>query len=201
MTFGAVLLLGAAGLHFYNQYEAQKARESVEHFLPIMMDAIADNAGKKEETPDSDPQEPTVDPDYYSKEMTVTEIDGYDFIGYVSIPRVGLMQPVISETDKAKLKVAPCRYVGSTKTDDLIIGGHNNTGHFAPLHKVQVGDEVLFTDMDGKVWRYEIVMIETLRTSESAKLIGGDYDLTLFTCAYNTTKRVTVRCERVTEES
>lgn len=203
MILGAVMLLGALGLHFWNRYEAQQAKRSVEYFLPIMLEAISDNA-LKNQAGAQQPQDPSqegetlpVDPDYYDPEMVVTEIEGYGFIGYVSIPERGLLQPVLSETDKQRLKVAPCRYRGSTKTDDLIIGGHNNTGHFAPLHKVQIDDEVLFTDMEGKVWKYRVVLIETLKTSDGEKLVSGDYDLTLYTCAYDTRKRVTVRCERI----
>jgi len=197
------MLLGAVSLHLWNQYEARQARRSVEHFLPIMMEAIADNA-ENNQNKEQQPGEPSqggealpVDPDYYDPEMVVTEIEGYGFIGYVSIPERGLLQPVLSKTDKQRLKVAPCRYRGSTKTDDLIIGGHNNTGHFAPLHKVQNGDEVLFTDMEGKVWKYRVVLIEILKTSDGEKLIAGDHDLTLYTCAYDTRKRVVVRCERM----
>lgn len=114
--------------------------------------------------------------------MTVVEIDGYGYIGYLSIPACDLDLPVMSEWDYARLKIAPCRYTGSTKTDDLVIAAHNYVRHFKSLWNIPVGETVYFTDMDGVRHTYAVA--------------AGEYALTLFTCNNGGTARVTVRCEK-----
>lgn len=53
--------------------------------------------------------------------MTVVEINGYDYVGYLSVPKLDLELPVMSDWDYDRLKTVPCRHFGSTKTDDLVI--------------------------------------------------------------------------------
>ncbi len=46
-------------------------------------------------------------PDPYDPEMTVVEIDGYGYVGVLTIPALELELPVMSEWDAARLKIAP----------------------------------------------------------------------------------------------
>lgn len=71
--------------------------------------------------------------DPYATEMTEVEIDGYYYIGYISIPALGMELPVMSDWSYPQLNISPCRYAGSTKTDDLVIAGHNYTRHFGGI--------------------------------------------------------------------
>ena len=129
--------------------------------------------------------------------MTEVVIDGYAYIGYLSIPSLGLELPVMSEWDYTRLKIAPCRYAGSVKTDNLVIAAHNYRRHFGPIKKLAIGDEVYFTDVDGIVFCYEVVEMVTLSPTAVEEMSAGDYDLTLFTCTYGGQSRVTVRCDRM----
>ena len=106
----------------------------------------------------------------------------------------------MSDWDYTRLKIAPCRYSGSTKSDDLVIAAHNYTRHFRSLKRLPIGAEVTFTDMDGVVSVYEVVATDILAPTDVAEMTAGDYDLTLFTCTYGNRSRVTVRCERAEEE-
>ena len=105
--------------------------------------------------------------------------------------------PVMAEWDDTRLKLAPCRYSGSTKTDDLVIAAHNYARHFGGLQTLQPGDAVWFTDMDGVVTAYEVAAVEVLQPTAVEEMTAGEYDLTLFTCTYGGRSRVTVRCDRV----
>ena len=49
--------------------------------------------------------------------------------------------------------------------------------------------------MDGNVFRYEVVELETLMPTAIEEMTSGDWDLTLFTCTIGGGSRVTVRCE------
>lgn len=139
-------------------------------------------------------------PDPFNPTMMEVEIDGYLYIGTLEIPALGLSLPVMSEWDYSQLKIAPCRYVGSTKTDNLVIAAHNYESHFGRLKSLNDGDKIFFTDMEGVKNEYIVAAIEILQPTEVDNMNAGDYALTLFTCTYGGASRVTVRCDRVENE-
>ena len=61
-----------------------------------------------------------------------------------------------------------------------------------------IGDEVKFTDAEGHEFDCEVVNIETLRPEQTEELTvkksKNDWDISLFTCNYSGSERVTVRC-------
>ncbi|WP_373216772.1 sortase [Ruminococcus sp. 5_1_39BFAA] len=188
MVMGTVLVLAALSLYVGNQREAEQAERAVDEIMPQLHELLEIPAL---EIPTSGIPNP------FDPAMTEVEIDGYYYIGYLSVPSLGLELPVMSEWDYTRLKIAPCRYAGSTKTDDLVIAAHNYARHFGTLTQLSVGDTVLFTDMDNVVSRYEVAELETLEPTAIESMTAGEYDLTLFTCTYGGKSRVTVRCDRV----
>ena len=100
----------------------------------------------------------------------------------------------MSEWDYGRLKIAPCRYYGSTKTDNLVIAAHNYRFHFGYLGQLQAGDSVLFTDMESKVTEYKVDYVELLMPTDVDKVKDSSSDLILYTCTYGGAKRITVRC-------
>ena len=131
-------------------------------------------------------------------DMPVRNIDGVDYIGVLTIPAIDLQLPVVSSWSYEYLRLAPCRFVGSAYTDDLIIAGHNyTTTHFSSLPSLQPGDVLSFTDVDGNVFTYRVVETETLGENAIEEMTGSGYALTLFTCTVGGQFRVTVRCERL----
>lgn len=191
MIVGAALVLAALSLFAWNRWEDKQAGVAVERLLPRLLSDIEEAVAER--------QEGTAGavPDPYDTSMKTVEIDGYDYIGYLSIPSLGLDLPVMAEWDYPRLKIAPCRYAGSTKTNDLVIAAHNYARHFGLLSKLSPGDEVCFVDMDGIRTSYEVSVVEVLEPAEVEEMTAGAYDLTLFTCTYGGQSRVTVRCERV----
>ena len=185
MILGTVLILAALSLFLWNRREAEQAGEASESILPQVVEHIAETAAEDPAPPD--PLDPT---------MTEAEIDGYLYIGYLSIPALGLELPVMSEWDYTRLNIAPCRYSGSTKTDDLVIAAHNFAQHFGGLSGLSGGEEVYFVDMDNVVSSYTVVAVEILPPTAVEEMTNGDYDLSLFTCTYGGRSRVTVRCDR-----
>ena len=134
-------------------------------------------------------------------EMPTQNIDGWDYIGMVEIPALALELPVISHWSYPALKVSPCRYQGSAYTDDLILLAHNYQSHFGSIQQLQTGDVVSFTDMNGNVFAYEVVLKETLEPTAIEEMEAGEWDLTLFTCTVGGSYRVTVRCECIEKPS
>ena len=191
MVLGTALVLAALSLFLWNRQESNEAGAFAENILPQVMERI-ETPGAADVLADT----PSC-PDPYDPAMTEVEIDGYAYVGYLSVPALELELPVMSEWDYTRLKLAPCRYAGSTKTDDLVLCAHNYDRHFGSLHSLSPDDLVYFTDMDGVVWQYAVKAVDILPPTDVADMTAGEYDLTLFTCTYSGSARVTVRCEQL----
>lgn len=130
-------------------------------------------------------------------EMPVKTVDGVDYIGVIAVPSLSLELPVASEWSYERLKISPCRYSGSVYSGDMVLCAHNYSSHFGQIKTLKPGDAVVFTDVDGNVYNYEVAELETLQPAAVDEIKSGEWDLTLFTCTIGGQTRVTVRCDRV----
>lgn len=130
---------------------------------------------------------------------SVIIVDGEAFCGTVVISKLGIKLPVFDEWNYTRLKTAPCRYLGSIATNDIIVAAHNYESHFGNLKKLQIGDEIAFIDASGNQHRFVVSKITTLDGTAVTDMKSGEWDFTLFTCTIGGEQRVTVRCNRVSE--
>ncbi len=215
ILLGLMLILAAFGLMFWNMYDENRAQASTEVVMEQLQDQMPDyyssvtnEAAQNRKKPElRDPeqwwQDNTEIPDYRldpQREMPVKNVDGKPYIGVLSVPVLGLELPVIQEWNYSDLRLAPCRYVGSVYSGDLVIAAHNYISHFGNLKRLQPGDAIIFTDMEGNKFHYEVVLLETLESTAVEEMTSGDWDLSLFTCTIGGKLRVTVRCALVREE-
>lgn len=199
MLLGTALIFGALSHFIHNQHEAAEAEMLSVNLLPQLMEVIEENEEAATE-PDTYAQPvgtPIVYLDPSAFKMTEVEIDGYAYIGYLSIPKLELELPVMAGWSYPKLQISPCRYTGSVRGEDLVIMAHNYASHFGGISKLSEGDSVIFTDMDGIVTEYEVVAQDVLDPYAVDEMTSGDFDLTLFTCTYGGKSRVTVYCDRI----
>lgn len=196
-TVGLLLIAAALFLTACNLWDARRAGDSAKEAArqivrqtPELQDAVFDREELKVE---ADAPAGLPDPE---GEMPTVEADGNRYIGILDIPALSLSLPVMEEWSEAKLKLAPCRYLGSAYEDNLIIAAHNYRQHFGGLKNLNVGDEVKFTDVEGNPFFYTVARTETLDGGAVEEMDGGDWALTLFTCTLGGKSRVTVRCVR-----
>lgn len=195
-VIGCLLLAAALGITIYNILDNRRAGMVVKATAERLEEIIPSN------TPDDAEQTMPVAeediPDYVlnpEMDMPVIQVDGYDYIGTLELPSLGLTLPVMSDWDYPRLKIAPCRYAGSAYQGDLVIAAHNYTNHFGTLKNLKIGDRITFTDSDGNIFSYSVAEIETLDPYAVEDMRSGDWALTLFTCTVGGQSRVTVRCE------
>ena len=189
----AALLLTAWNL--YDQYRAGNAANAVLGELlpePVAPTPGAGGQPEPDETPAATP-EPTPHPE----EMPTQTIDGYDYIGVLSVPSLGLELPVMSEWDYTRLRIAPCRYSGTAWESGFVIAAHNYNSHFGQMHSLEPGAEVIFTAVDDSVFSYEVAEVLILQPTAVEEMLDPSWDLSLFTCTIGGATRVTVRCVRV----
>lgn len=194
VILGIALLLAALGLMCYNTWESRSAMEASDSVLSQIRSA----APAAEIQMTENPYEEHLDAfDEAAKEMPVKQIDGYDYIGYLSIPVLELELPVMSEWDYDRLKIAPCRQYGSTRTDDLVIAAHNYASHFGNLSQLRTGDLLTFSDMESDVILYEVSAVDILEPTAVETVKNSNFDLVLYTCTYGGETRVAVFCSRI----
>ena len=191
MAVGLILIFAAASLLLYNNNENRKAHESSELLMDSLRSVITQNEVDKDYT--------KTDP--FDSEMKIVDIDGYGYIGYLSIPSLELDLPVMSEWDYTRLKISPCRYYGATNTGNLVIAAHNYKYHFGYLGNLKKDDIVMFTDMDSNVYTYKVTAVEILLPTDVDKVKDTGDDLIMYTCTYGGAKRIIVRCSTVTDNN
>ena len=201
IALGSVLVVSCAVLFLLDRRESAKAKQTAEQELVKVENTVQErirenDKNKDKETAAESGTDSISEPPFMGriKRMPVAEIDGFDYIGYLSIPSIDLKLPVINTYDELRLSFAPCRYYGSLETDDLVIAGHNYYGTFNELSLVSPGDEVTFTNMDGEVFRYIVGETEVLGPLQVTDMIESEWELTLYTCNYSGSARFTVRC-------
>ena len=178
ISLGAVLILAALLLFLYNRGEDRRAGQEAESLLEDARSAMAADA-------DPEPQEEP------AEEIT------YDYAGVIAIPDLSLELPVIDQWNYARLKVAPCRQSGAAADGDLVIAAHNYKSHFGYLDRLEPGASVIFTDMEGTVYRYaveEIRQLEPEDVEDVSSVFSSEYPLVLYTCTPGGKARVAVFC-------
>ena len=169
MALGLVCAVWAAGISAENAREDRAAGAASARALAQVRSAIA--------------SEPTA------------EAEEEPYIGLLTIPRLELELPIQAQWDDARLKIAPCRFLGSAEGADLVLVGHNYKRHFGPIRRLKPGDEVLFQDMDGNLRHYQVTATATVAPTALEEITAAHAALTLITCTYGGTARVVVYCE------
>ena len=183
VIFGLVLICSALSLFFYNNYQEQQSYKETENVLSAL---------------ESETQNSTQDD---SSDEIIIDVNGYDYIGFIEIPKIEIKLPVLSEWDYARLKIAPCRQFGSINTDDIVIAAHNYKKHFGNLSSLNIGDEIILTDTSKNNHTYSVARMEVLKPTDVEKVQNSGYDLVLYTCTYGGKTRVTLFCNRISNQS
>ncbi|MBQ3179860.1 MAG: sortase [Firmicutes bacterium] len=181
MLTGAALIASALFLFWGNSTEDDNAGQQAAIMLQKVQETIP---------------ETTVEP----AKLTITEVGGYEYIGYISIPSLELELPVMAEWDYDRLKIAPCRHFGSPESDDLVIAAHNYKNHFGRLGRLDAEDVVIFTDMDGGSSTYAVRSVQRVEPTDVEAVQDSEYDLVLYTCAFSGEERIIAGCQRLTDD-
>ena len=207
IIIGILLIAAAAVMYTVGIITEKKADRSAEELSQQLVAVIAERA---EAEPAADPggnssvalengsaeaSFPEDTEELQEREKTIN-YRNYNWLGYLSVPKLRMEIPILASWSTRLFNVAPCRYSGSPEGDDLVLAGHNYRSHFGRLNKLAVGDEITFTDMDGVVTRYVVAETEVLQPTDIRKMLDTPYALTMFTCTKGGKTRFTVRCNR-----
>ena len=110
--------------------------------------------------------------------MAALSVDGLDFVGILELPRYGSILPVCGNW--GRVFQYPCRFGGSIYDGSLQIGATTQAGQYSFYREISVGDTVMFTDMEGNRYAFQVAAMRYEKHIDQATLQHQDATLTLF---------------------
>ncbi len=193
ICLGTILIIVASSLFLYNLNLEKEAKGIADETIPELIREIEINQGKNSKTLQQAEHRPQTNQKPNEKYL---ELDSKKYLGILTIPSLGLELPILANYVYKDLMKAPCIYSGSP-SEKMVIAAHNFKAHFGNIYKLSSGEPIIFTDVEGTIFRYETVLQEEVEEVDVAQKLISDWDLTLITCNYLGNRRVLVRCKKV----
>ena len=179
---GVVLIAAAVGLYVARtaaiseaEQKTSEIAEQIENLLPTRTAGIVG--------------------EYYEGHMPAYSIDGTDYVGLLQVRNLGIKRPILSKWSKKDVVTHPFKYCGSVYTGNMVIGGSNHKGQMDFLSQLDLGYEVIITDMLGNEFFYKVERIDRATDLDDEQIASDEYSLTLFTYERSEGKYIVVRCE------
>ncbi len=184
LSLGAVLLLCGGLWLGSNANAGQKAAVSARQILAEMGRPAAPRPS------------PSAPPSESSSQPTVQELAS-DALGILEIPSLSLELPVLDDCSEELLERSVCRYAGTDPSlPGFVIAGHSYEEHFGMLSRLAEGNSVVFYLRDGTELQYSVAELAYISGNAPEELQAEDWDLTLFTCSFDGSDRLLIRCKR-----
>lgn len=181
-VLGVLLVLGSCAALFGSEIMAQRNAAAAEALTTQLVSRL--------------PAPVEGDPESYSDPaMPVLQLNGEDFSGLVRVPAFGVTLPIGNDWNTTNLSQYPCRFWGSAYDHSLIIGGSGQKGQFDFCTKLDLGNQILITDMAGAEFSYEVMRIDRREHTDMDTFLETDCDLILFARDTASKSYIIVRCQ------
>ncbi len=118
------------------------------------------------------------------------QMEGYEIIGKIEIPKTSLESNILSETTKRSLEIAITQMFSTSELNqpgNTVLYGHNyrNTKFFSRNYELEKGDSIYITDQENNRIKYVIYdKFETSSTDTTfyTRNTAGKCEITLSTC-------------------
>ena len=217
--FLSVLLVCLLSSYYiYAEYDRNKSEEVSQ----VILEQTRDETTK---TSENDPIIIVLNEEEANQAEEVSDVEGstdksitvdgvtYSVDSFITIPKIGISYPVLSDTSDDLLEISVNRYwpeVDKLKPNEVgnyCIVGHNyrNGKMFGRLNELEDGDIVQLQDLTGKTIEYEVYykyVVEPDDTSCTSQLTEDGKklqfrELTLITCTNFGAQRLVVKCREV----
>ena len=141
--------------------------------------------------------------DEETKEIKL-EYNGYNVVGIINIPKLGIEFPILDITNDDSMKVSVTKFWGNNVNDigNFTIVGHNNLDGtmFSNTKKLKIGDEIVLTDLSDKTLKYRIFdkyIIEPNDVSCTESVNKDQREVTLITCTNGRRNRLVIKANEI----
>ena len=203
-----LLVFLLSSYYIYAEYDRNKSEEVSQ---VLLSEVEPDNTTKSPTDNDAiiivlsedEADEAEVDTNQIMNSVTIDD-KTYTTEAIVTIPKIGITYPVLSDTSDELLEISVNKYWGPEPNEvgNYCIVGHNyrNGKMFGKLNELENGDIVELKDMTGRTIEYKVYnkyIVEPTDTSCTSQLTNGRRELTLITCTNYGTQRLVVKCTQV----
>lgn len=202
-----ILVFVFSGWYMYSKVE-QNAKEAVSQEIK---DQIVINDLQDATTAENKPLVVSFDDDTEIIEETVqpvtnasyTDSNGhtYTYESILTIPKIGIEYPVLSDTDDELLKISLNKFWGGSPNSvgNYCIVGHNyKSGKmFGKLSQIYNGDKVYLKDLSGKTVEYQVYdryIVYPEDVACTSQITNGLREMTLITCTNQGKQRLIIKC-------
>ena len=192
-------ILGLLGYLAYEYYQNYVISTDANDFVDDFQGEVADG-----EANDNNTNTSTEDP-FNQIESTNTTggisktYKGFGVLGTIEIPSINLKYPVLDKVTPKSIETAVAFLYGTglNKPGNSVIIGHNyrNGLFFSNLKKVNIGEKIYITDLEGNRQEYNIYnKFEAAEndTSFYQRDTGGKPEITLSTCTDDSSARIII---------
>lgn len=134
-----------------------------------------------------------------TKNTVSAQYKGHSTIGKIEIPKTGVNIPILSKVTVKGMEIAPCMLYSTgalNKNGNNLIVGHNyrNGTIFSNNKKLQIGDKIYITTLDGKRVEYTIYNKFVVNSEEVDYFMKESEkpEITLSTCTDDEEQRLII---------
>lgn len=194
-----IAILGLLGYLAYDYYQNYVISTDANQFVDDFQGEVADG-----EANDNNTNTSTEDP-FNQIESTNTTggtsktYKGFGVLGTIEIPSISLKYPVLDKVTPKSIETAVAFLYGTglNQPGNSVIIGHNyrNGLFFSNLKKVNVGEKIYITDLEGN--RVEYTIYNKFEAAENdtsfyQRDTGGKPEITLSTCTDDSSARIII---------
>ena len=130
-------------------------------------------------------------------EINSAQYYGYNVVGIISIPKIGIEYPILDVTNEKSMKISITKFWGNNVNDigNFTMAGHNNIDDtmFGATDKLKNGDKIQMTDLSGKTIEYEVFSQYIIDPNDVTCVNSVDpetREITLITCKNGRSNRL-----------
>ena len=109
-------------------------------------------------------------PDDASPYLETVNLSGYEVTGILQIPDLNRSWPIIASGNVSATAKIPSIYGGNPASGDLVIADSGDNQQFSGLKDLPDGSKVVFTDISGREYRYQLATVETVPSNKVAAI-------------------------------
>lgn len=102
--------------------------------------------------------------------LETVNLSGYEVTGILQIPDLNRSWPIIASGEVAATARIPSIYGGNPASGDLVITDSASNQQFARLKDLPDGSKVVFTDISGREYRYQLATVETVPSEKQSAI-------------------------------
>lgn len=134
------------------------------------------------------------------------QIEGYQVIGIINIPKIGIEYPILEKTDTTSLKLSITKFWGDkvNQIGNVVLAGHNYLSDkmFGKINKLENGDIIELTDKQRVTIKYQVFKTYIVDPNDITCILAeneNSREVTLITCTNGNKERLIVKAREVKE--